>query len=168
MHCFDDVRAILFIVNLAGFNQVLFEDSAKNRMHEELELFEQITHNVLFSDVPILLFLNKRDLFDQLLLTGGADLRRAFPHYSGPPGDPHAALVYVMETFRRKLPEGKTVSIHPVSARWTKDIAAAFEDVKQKLYDEQRPTLLAQANHIRAQRKKAERGGKEERGGCGC
>jgi hypothetical protein len=29
MHCFDDVRAILFIVNLAGFNQVLFEDSAK-------------------------------------------------------------------------------------------------------------------------------------------
>lgn len=27
MHCFDDVRAILFIVNLAGYNQVLFEVS---------------------------------------------------------------------------------------------------------------------------------------------
>jgi len=43
MHCFDDVRAILFIVNLAGYDQVLFEDTAKNRMLEELELFEQVS-----------------------------------------------------------------------------------------------------------------------------
>ena len=45
MHCFDDVRAILFIVNLAGYDQVLFEDTAKNRMLEELELFEQVCSN---------------------------------------------------------------------------------------------------------------------------
>lgn len=45
MHCFDDVRAILFIVNLAGYDQVLFEDTAKNRMLEELELFEQVSQD---------------------------------------------------------------------------------------------------------------------------
>jgi hypothetical protein len=29
-------------------------------MHEELELFEQITHNNMFTAVPIFLFLNKK------------------------------------------------------------------------------------------------------------
>ena len=50
MHCFSDVSAILFIVNLAGYNAVLFEDSNKNRLQEELELFQQITNNPLFQN----------------------------------------------------------------------------------------------------------------------
>jgi len=59
MHCFDDVRAVLFIVNLAGYDQVLFEDNSKNRMVEELELFQKVTHNKIFENTPIFLFLNK-------------------------------------------------------------------------------------------------------------
>jgi GTPase SAR1 family protein len=61
IHCFSDVKAILFIVNLAGYNAVLFEDSNKNRLHEELELFQQITNNPIFQNTPIALFLNKKD-----------------------------------------------------------------------------------------------------------
>jgi len=167
MHCFDDVRAILFVVNLAGFNQVLFEDSAKNRLHEELELFEQISSNALFADVPLLLFLNKKDLFEQMI-SGGADLRKAFPHYAGARGDTPAALRYVMETFRRKLPAGKAMAIHPVSARCQEDIQRAFEDVRRQLYDEEKQTLIAQANHLRAQKRRAERGADKEAAGCGC
>jgi len=53
MHCFDDVRAVLFIVNLAGYDQVLFEDNSKNRMVEELELFQKVTHN---KSLKLLLF----------------------------------------------------------------------------------------------------------------
>jgi hypothetical protein len=34
IHCFDDVKAIVFVVSLAGYNQVLFEDEEMNRMHE--------------------------------------------------------------------------------------------------------------------------------------
>jgi hypothetical protein len=26
INCFDDVKAVLFVVNLAGYNSVLFED----------------------------------------------------------------------------------------------------------------------------------------------
>jgi hypothetical protein len=32
IHCFDDVRAIIFLEGLAGYNQVLFEDNSVNRM----------------------------------------------------------------------------------------------------------------------------------------
>lgn len=34
VHFFDDVKAILFVVNLAGYNMVLFEDDQQNRMME--------------------------------------------------------------------------------------------------------------------------------------
>jgi GTPase SAR1 family protein len=64
---FDDVRAILFIVNLAGYNQVLFEDNSKNRIEEELELFEKVAHNPIFAETPIFLFLNKKDLFESMI-----------------------------------------------------------------------------------------------------
>lgn len=31
IHCFDDVKAIIFVVALSGYNQVLFEDNSVNR-----------------------------------------------------------------------------------------------------------------------------------------
>ncbi|CAN0288437.1 unnamed protein product, partial [Ectocarpus sp. 13 AM-2016] len=31
IHCFDDVKAIIFVVALSGYNQVLFEDTGVNR-----------------------------------------------------------------------------------------------------------------------------------------
>lgn len=31
IHCFDDVKAIIFVVALSGYNQVLFEDIRVNR-----------------------------------------------------------------------------------------------------------------------------------------
>ncbi len=68
----------MFIVNLAGYNQVLFEDQRKNRMAEELELFSTITHNPLFADTPIMLFLNKKDLFETMIQQ--VSLKKAFPH----------------------------------------------------------------------------------------
>ncbi len=160
----QDVRAILFIVNLAGYNQVLFEDSAKNRMHEELELFEQITHNNMFSSVPIFLFLNKKDLFEQMVTE--VDMKKTFSDYEGGK-NLQPALDYVMEQFRRKLPAGKSVTIHPVSARWKKDIRDAFDDVKKTLYDANRDDLLKQAAKIRSQKKSAATGGATGGGGGG-
>jgi GTPase SAR1 family protein len=66
IHCFDDSKAIIFLVGLSGYNQVLFEDSNVIRMHESLELFDQIVNNPIFRDTPIFVFLNKKDLFEQV------------------------------------------------------------------------------------------------------
>lgn len=167
MHAFDDVRAILFIVNLAGFNQCLFEDSAKNRMLEELELFQQISNNQLFENTPIFLFLNKVDLFETMIMGERVDMRRTFSDYDGGRAL-QPALAYIMELFRSKLPQDKSVRIHPVSARWKKDIRLAFEDVKRVLYDDNRDELIRQAEAIKAHKQRAARAARKEEGGCGC
>ena len=150
MHCFSDVSAILFIVNLAGYNAVLFEDSNKNRLLEELELFEQITTNPLFAHTPIFLFLNKKDLFETLIQD--FPLSKSFPDYLG--GNNLAlAIEYIEGQFKQRLPDKKTVHIAAVSARWKRDIKSAFEDVKAQLYDNKRKELLAAANKINKQKK---------------
>ena len=150
MHCFSDVSAILFIVNLAGYNAVLFEDNNKNRMLEELELFQQVTNNPLFAATPIFLFLNKKDLFETAIQD--FPMSTYFPDYLGG-NNLSLALEYVENQFKQRLPDKKTVHIASVSARWKRDIKSAFEDVKAQLYDSNRKELLASANKINKQKK---------------
>ena len=42
IHCFEDVRSILFIASLNEYDQMLAEDRSKNRLQESLQLFEGI------------------------------------------------------------------------------------------------------------------------------
>jgi len=150
IHCFDDVKAILFIVNLAGYNQVLFEDSNKNRMIEELELFEKVTHNEVFANTPIFLFLNKKDLFEAMVLE--VDMKKTFADYEGGK-NLKAALDYIQDQFKKLLPSSKNIQIQLVSARWKADIKSAFDEVKRTLYDMNRKELLAQVTEIKGKHK---------------
>ncbi|CAM9515396.1 unnamed protein product, partial [Phaeothamnion confervicola] len=63
IHCFDDVKAVIFLEGLSGYHQVLFEDATQNRMHESLELFEQVVSNPIFEKIPVFVFLNKKVRF---------------------------------------------------------------------------------------------------------
>jgi G-protein alpha subunit len=42
VHCFENVRAVVYLVGLSGYNQCLFEDASVNRMQESLKLFRQV------------------------------------------------------------------------------------------------------------------------------
>jgi G-protein alpha subunit len=42
IHCFDNVKAVVYLVGLSGYNQCLFEDASVNRMQESLRLFKQV------------------------------------------------------------------------------------------------------------------------------
>ena len=60
IHCFENVRAILFIASLNEFDQALQEDRSKNRMRESLALFEGILALPWFAErTSVILFLNK-------------------------------------------------------------------------------------------------------------
>lgn len=65
IHCFDSVDAIVFVVSLSEFDQNLYEDETKNRLDEALELFAQIVNSKWFKESSIILFLNKKDLFEK-------------------------------------------------------------------------------------------------------
>ena len=45
---------------ILGYNQVLFEDTTCNRMHESLNLFAEVVKNPIFKNTPIFVFLNKK------------------------------------------------------------------------------------------------------------
>jgi len=150
IHCFDDVRAILFIDNLAGFNQVLFEDSGKNRMHESLELFNKVTYNKIFAGTPIFLFLNKKDLFEQMIKE--TDMSVCFPEYKGGK-DVNNALEFIKIQFKKQLPPKKDVVIQVVSACWSRQIRVAFDEVKKVLYDQNRTKILENVRELRAKQK---------------
>jgi len=65
IHCFDDVTAVIFVAAISEFDQVLFEDSSTNRMVEAVELFNEICNNRHFQSSSMILFLNKKDLFEE-------------------------------------------------------------------------------------------------------
>ncbi len=78
---FDDVRAIIFIVALNGYDQSLAEDESVNRMQDGLQLFAAICNHPLFVNTSIMLFLNKIDLFKERIKV--SPISDYFPDYTG-------------------------------------------------------------------------------------
>jgi hypothetical protein len=165
MHCFDDVACILFIVNLAGYNQVMFEDNSKNRMEEELELFQKVTHNPIFADTPVFLFLNKKDLFETMIKD--KDMNHVFRDYKGGT-NLEPALAYIQQAFQKQCPPNKNVNVEIVTASYKRDIKCAFENVKGALYNMRRKQLLAKVQKIRQQQRQIwQEKMKKQQGCCG-
>jgi len=163
MHCFDDVKAVLFIVNLAGWDQVLFEDASKNRMEEAMELFEKVAHNKIFEKTPIFLFLNKKDLFEQQIQE--KDLKLRFPEYDG--GKVlRPALEYILQQFKGRMPAGKPLIHDFVSARVKSDIRGAFNTVKKTLYEDNREVLINKVVAIRKRQKEVQSTKDGGKSGC--
>ena len=61
--------------------QVLFEDDSQNRMTEALSLFGEICNSRFFSNTAMILFLNKKDLFQEKINV--VPLTVCFPDYTG-------------------------------------------------------------------------------------
>ena len=74
------VTAIIFVVALDEYDKTLVEDVTRNRMKESLLLFRMITTKY-FQGVPVIFFMNKRDLFEEKIKR--VDLNSCFADYSG-------------------------------------------------------------------------------------
>jgi ATP/ADP translocase len=59
------VRLIHFAFLFFRSNVQLFEDANVNRMEEALNLFQEVANSKWFVTTSIILFLNKRDLFEE-------------------------------------------------------------------------------------------------------
>lgn len=53
----------------------------QNRMHESMKLFDSICNNKWFTDTSIILFLNKKDLFEEKIKR--SSLTICYPEYAG-------------------------------------------------------------------------------------
>eukprot|EP01114_Cavostelium_apophysatum_P009020 TRINITY_DN22095_c0_g1_i1.p1 TRINITY_DN22095_c0_g1~~TRINITY_DN22095_c0_g1_i1.p1 ORF type:complete len:417 (-),score=117.01 TRINITY_DN22095_c0_g1_i1:25-1275(-) len=139
IHCFENVTAIIFCAALSEYDQKLYEDGTTNRMLEALKLFSDITNSRWFNDTPIILFLNKKDLFDKKILK--VPLSVCFPEYTGP-NQPKEASAFIEQQFLSLINnKHKLVYTYHTCATDTNNVRFIFKAVKDVL-------ITAYLNHL--------------------
>ncbi|XP_061767973.1 guanine nucleotide-binding protein G(i) subunit alpha-1 isoform X1 [Nerophis ophidion] len=148
IHCFEGVTAIIFCVALSDYDLVLAEDeemvsvfkqrclgetrlsclSPQNRMHESMKLFDSICNNKWFTDTSIILFLNKKDLFEEKIKK--SPLTICYPEYAGSNTYEEAAA-YIQCEFEdlNKRKDTKEIYTHFTCATDTKNVQFVFDAV---------------------------------------
>lgn len=149
---FTNCSVSVVTINRYVLCAVLFEDSSENIMRESLKLFEEVVKNPLFKNTPIFVFLNKKDLFEDLIKVHS--LKKCFPDYTGPDQDMNAALEFIQQKFRKIMDEAvphKACPIQIIAARVRRDMKLAFGEVKESLKKTNPAKVHAGSNHHSAQ-----------------
>ena len=127
IHCFQDVTALIFFVSLSEYDQKLYEDDNVNRMHESIRLFDEICNSRWFKSASIIIFFNKRDLFEEKIKI--RDLKCCFLDYSGG-NDYNNALTFIQQKFMSLNKTEQTLYPHVTCATDTNNVRAVFEAVR--------------------------------------
>ncbi|KAJ6229164.1 guanine nucleotide-binding protein g(o) subunit alpha [Anaeramoeba flamelloides] len=140
MHCFQGVKAVLFVVSLNEYDEKLFEDTNVSRMQESLLLFDEICNSRWFTDIPIILLFNKDDLFREKIKT--KDLNVCFDDYEGG-CDYDNALKFIREKFLSLNLQSKTKEIHvrEMCATDSDNIDNIFKTIKDIISKEQKKDI---------------------------
>jgi guanine nucleotide-binding protein G(i) subunit alpha len=130
MYCFQDVTAVLFCVALSEYDLKLYEDDTTNRMHESIKLFKEICNTKWFVNTSMILFLNKKDLFEEKIKK--TDLKVCFPEYNGG-CDFEAASSFIRDTFLAQNETKKPIYHHLTCATDTKNVEIVFLAVRDSI-----------------------------------
>jgi len=131
IHCFQNVTSIIFCVSLAEYDLSMYEDEKQNRMLESLSLFEQIINCRWFYETPIILFLNKMDLFEEKIRK--IDLKLCFPDYEGGPNKETALQFITSKFIFQNKNENRKIYIYNTTATNTENIKYVFAAVKDNI-----------------------------------
>ncbi|XP_076363632.1 guanine nucleotide-binding protein G(i) subunit alpha-1-like isoform X2 [Tachypleus tridentatus] len=128
IHCFEGVTAVIFCVALSEYDQVLAEDETMNRMVESMKLFDSICNNQWFVHTAMILFLNKKDLFEEKITR--SPLTICYPEYTGANCYEEAGA-YIQKKFEdlNKRNSTKEVYTHFTCATDTNNIQFVFDAV---------------------------------------
>ncbi|XP_070793832.1 guanine nucleotide-binding protein subunit alpha-13 isoform X1 [Pituophis catenifer annectens] len=142
--CFDSVTSILFLVSSSEFDQVLMEDRLTNRLTESLNIFETIVNNRVFSNVSIILFLNKTDLLEEKVQK--VSIKDYFEEFEGDPHNLTDVQKFLVDCFRtkRRDQQQKPLYHHFTTAINTENIRLVFRDVKDTILHDNLKQLMLQ------------------------
>ena len=131
MHCFDQVKAVIFVAALSDFDVMLYEDQVTNRMHDSLTLFAAVCNKRWFREAGMILFLNKTDVFEAKITDpDGKHLTSCFPEYKGDLKSVPEALDYIRHQFvHSNNNQRKVIYTHFTCATNTNNIHVVFNAV---------------------------------------
>jgi len=154
--CFESVTAILFLASCSEYDQVLLEDRRTNRLEESRKIFDTIVNNKIFSNISVILFLNKMDLLSAKVTQ--SDISKHFEEFSDmnlvreyAPGfsgewqdleDVKKFILYYFLSARKFI--GKPLYHHFTTAVDTNNIKNVFRDVKDTILKKNLDALLLQ------------------------
>jgi guanine nucleotide-binding protein subunit alpha len=131
IHCFDNVRAILYVAAISEYDQVLREDKSINRVQEALTLFESISNSEWFINTPTILFLNKVDLLEAKLST--SPLKDYFPQFTGNPTNLDEVCDFFQKLFLKLHNNPKNQAYphftHATDTRQMKHVIESINDI---------------------------------------
>ncbi|EDN08496.1 guanine nucleotide-binding protein alpha-2 subunit [Histoplasma mississippiense (nom. inval.)] len=141
IHCFEGVQCLLFMVAMSGYDQCLVEDQNANQMHEAMMLFESLVNGEWFKRKPVILFLNKIDLFKEKIAI--SPVSKHFPDYQGPEGSFEPAVKFFAQRFRgiTRVPE-REIYIHQTNATDTNLLKATMDSVQDMIIQKNLNNLI--------------------------
>jgi guanine nucleotide-binding protein subunit alpha len=116
-------------------------EELQNQMHEAMMLFESLANGEWFKRKPIILFLNKIDLFKEKLAI--SPVSNHFPDYHGADNDYDAAAKYFADRFRgiNRMPE-REIYIHYTNATDTTLLKATMDSVQDMIIQKNLHSLI--------------------------
>lgn len=114
INCFENVSAILFVVAVSEYDQVLFEDERVNRMRELIVLFDALCNSQWFSNTPFILFMNKIDIFERKIVK--SPIKKHFSEYIGPINNYDEGLKFFEQKFLSLNRSKRPIYLHRTCA----------------------------------------------------
>lgn len=128
---FDDATAIVFVASLNAYRYILYDDEYTSLMHESLSLFEQVVCCKQLTNVPKMLLLNKKDLFDKSATR--IDMVKCFSNYTGGL-DASRALEFIKASYQERVPaKHNQVYMFVCEATDMKNVGFVFESIKDSI-----------------------------------
>lgn len=135
---FDDVDAVIFVAALSEYDQNLAEARRTNRMVEAIELFRSVCNNRSFTNTPVLLFLNKKDIFAEKIITSDINAQRPFSEFQGPKREFDAGVNYFKQKFEDCIcdPDYQDSFIHVTKATDTDNMQFVLNSTRSIIMTE--------------------------------
>lgn len=132
IHCFEHVTAVIYVVSLSGYDEMMYEEETENVMHDSLRLFANICNNPWFCNpdrcLPMILFLNKSDLFKEKI--ENVALTVCFPDFDGTQSHDESLNYIKREFIARNKREDRQIYIHVTCATDAGNVEKVFNDVQ--------------------------------------
>uniref|UniRef100_A0A6A7G7Q2 Guanine nucleotide-binding protein subunit alpha n=1 Tax=Hirondellea gigas TaxID=1518452 RepID=A0A6A7G7Q2_9CRUS len=136
INCFKNVKAVMFVVALSEYDQVCFEDDVTNRLEEAITVFDNVCNSKWFERTPIILLLNKKDLFRQKIEDKRISLSKTFPEYTDEDGDYEAASAFIKNQFVSRNSTNKKIYPYLVCATGDEDeVKNVFDSMTEIIAD---------------------------------
>lgn len=136
IQCFNDVTAIIFVVDISAYNMTLKEDERVNRLRESLELFRNTWVNRWLNHVSVILFLNKYDILAEKIQSGTCKLETYFPEFKDYKLPKNLKKKFIVENEHPDVTRAKMFILEKFMDITYETLTKNMSEIKKKSFEE--------------------------------